>query len=270
MVASALPAGVTTTSPELAKEVAIVVPPVWELLAVFVGALSGGLAAVEKRFDAAGLVVLAIVTGMGGGIVRDVLLQRYGIAALHDNRYLFTALVAAFAAFFFAGIGRRLAKPMLYIDALSLGLFAVVGADKALRAGMTILPAIMLGVVTAVGGGLLRDLLSHKETQILLPGGWYAAAAAVGSSTFVLLVMWLNVVKDVASVAAIAVVVLLRVASLWLGWQTPTPRDYSDAVAAWPRRVLSWTPFYPKPDDGPGGADEGVEEVPEDAPPDSG
>jgi uncharacterized membrane protein YeiH len=141
----------------------------------------------------------------------------------------------------------------------------VVGADKALRAGMTILPAIMLGIVTAIGGGLLRDLLTHQVPQVLQPGGWYAAAAAVGSTTFVLLVMWLNVVKDVASVAAVAVIVLLRLASLWLGWRTPSPRDYSDHVAAWPRRVLSWTPFYPRQDDGPGGADEGVDEVPEDA-----
>jgi uncharacterized membrane protein YeiH len=238
VVASILPSGITTTSPNLIREVAITVPPAWELLAVFAGALSGGLAAVRERLDATGVVVLAIVTGLGGGIVRDVLLQRHGIAAFGDNRYLLTALLAALLVFFFSGAAKKLTKPFVYVDAISLGLFVVVGADKALRADMKILPAIMLGVITAVGGGLVRDLLLGEVPQILQPGALYSAAAVLGSSVFVLLVQWLDVVKPVAAAVAIAIAVALRLLALWRGWQAPVPRDYTASVMAWPRRFF--------------------------------
>lgn len=242
VVASILPSGVTSTSPNLIREVALTVPPAWELLAVFAGALSGGLAAVRERLDAIGVTTLAIVTGLGGGIVRDVLLQRYGIAAFGDNRYLFTAILAAVLVFFFSSLAKKLTKPFVYVDAISLGLFVVVGADKALRSNMKVLPAIMLGVITAVGGGLVRDLLLGEVPQILQPGALYSMAAAIGSTVYVGLVAWLDVVKPVAAGVAIAIAVGLRLLALWRGWQAPVPRDYTASVMALPGRLFGRTP----------------------------
>lgn len=240
LVASVLPSGLTTTVAGAARVgVAVTVAPVWELLAVFAGALSGGLAAVRRKFDIVGVLTLAIVTGMGGGILRDVLLQRFGIAAFHDNRYLLTAVIAAAVVFFFSGIANKFSKPMLYIDAISLGLFVVVGADKALRADLTILPAIMLGVMTATGGSIVRDLLSGEVPEILQPGALYSTAALIGSVVFVLAVTWLGVVKEFAALFAIALSVGLRLLAIWRGWQGPVPRDYSDAVAGHARRLLT-------------------------------
>jgi uncharacterized membrane protein YeiH len=249
MVASVLPSGVTTTAAGAALIGSVTVPPVWDLLATFAGGLSGGLAAVKRKFDVTGVVTLAIVVGMGGGIIRDVLLQKYGIAAFSDNRYLFTALVAAAIAFFFAGGVTRLVKPMLYINAFSLGMFVVVGSDKALRAGMTMLPAIMLGVITATGGGLLRDLLSREVPQILRPGALYSTVAVLGATVYVLCVSWLGVVKEFAAFFAVSLAVGLRLLAMWRGWQGPEPRDYSQAVAAHGRRLLAYTPFYDPPEE---------------------
>jgi uncharacterized membrane protein YeiH len=245
IIASVLPSGVTTTAPDAARVgVAVTVSPVWELLAVFAGALSGGLAAVRRKFDIVGVLTLSIVTGMGGGIIRDVLLQHYGIAAFHDNRYLFTALVAAAVVFFFSGMARGLRKPLLYVDAVSLGLFVVVGADKALRADLTILPAIMLGVITATGGSVVRDLLSDEVPVILQPGALYSTAALIGSTVFVLAVSWLGVVKEFAALFAIGLAVGLRLLAMWRGWKGPVPRDYTSVVAALPHRILSRFTFY--------------------------
>lgn len=244
IVASVLPSGVTTSAANAARVGAVTVPPAWDLLATFAGGLTGGLAAVRRKFDIVGVLTLAIVSGMGGGMIRDVLLQRLGIAALQDNRYLFVAIVAAFVAFFFASFVHRLKTPVLYIGAVSLGLFVVVGADKALRAGMTILPAIMLGTITAIGGGVVRDLLSGEVPSILRPGALNSTAALIGSTVYVLLVAWLGVVKEVAALVAISIAVALRLMALWRGWQGPVPRDYTETVFGWPRRVLTRLGVY--------------------------
>jgi uncharacterized membrane protein YeiH len=249
LLASVLPSGVTTTAAGAARLAGVTVPPAWDLLATFAGGLSGGLAAVKRKFDLMGVLTLAIVVGMGGGIIRDVLLQKYGIAAFADNRYLLVAIAAATVAFFFSGAVGRLTKPMLYVNAISLGMFVVVGSDKALRAGMTMLPAIMLGVITATGGGLLRDLLSREVPQILRPGALYSLVAVVGASVYVLSVSWLGVVKEFAALFAIGLAVGLRLLAMWRGWQGPEPRDYGPVVASRARRLLAYTPFYDAPDE---------------------
>ena len=257
MVASILPSGVTTTAPDaFGTGVAVTVPTAWEFLAVFAGALSGGLAGVRHKFDVVGIITLAIVTGLGGGIIRDVLLQRYGIAAFQDNRYLLTAIVAALLVFFFSGAVRRLAKPIMYVDAISLGLFVVAGADKALRADLNILPAIMLGVITATGGSVLRDVLSDEVPVILQPGALYSLAAIVGSTVFVLSAVWLGVVKEFAALFAITLAVALRFLAMWRGWETPVARDYTHHLTRLPRRLLGFTPFYRPPRDGGTSGDE--------------
>jgi uncharacterized membrane protein YeiH len=247
LLASVLPSGATTTAAGAARLAGVTVPPAWDLLATFAGGLSGGLAAVKRKFDLMGVLTLAIVVGMGGGIIRDVLLQKYGIAAFADNRYLLVAIAAATVAFFFSGAVGRLTKPMLYVNAISLGMFVVVGSDKALRAGMTMLPAIMLGVITATGGGLLRDLLSREVPQILRPGALYSLVAVLGASVYVLSVSWLGVVKEFAALFAISLAVGLRLLAMWRGWQGPEPRDYGPVFASRARRVLAYTPFYTPP-----------------------
>ncbi len=221
IIASALPSEITTTVPVEASVVRV--PLLYELTAAFVGGLSGATHADERRMDISGIAVLAIVNALGGGILRDVLLQDHGIAAFTNWRLLAVALTAAVFGFFFSSLYSRMKRPFLYLDALSLGLFAVVGADKALSAGLNVVPAVLLGVVTSVGGGMIRDVLCNETPQIMRPGTLSASAAVLGSSLYVFLVTWGNIVKPVALVFAATVTLAVRIIAVKRGWQTPMP-----------------------------------------------
>lgn len=210
----------------------VMVPLALELAAVFTGALLGGLAAADHDLDILGLATVAIAAGLGGGIIRDIILQDYGVAAFSTSSYLLTALVAALLAFFFTQLMHKI-KPLLFaIDALSLGLFAIVGADKALRAGLLVLPAILLGTITAVGGGMLKDSLVGEVPRLLKPGTLYGLAAVAAATFFVLVVEWLGAPKGWASLAAIILAVLVRGLSVKLKWETRPSSDLSPYLFA--------------------------------------
>lgn len=236
IVASALPSSVTTTVPVTAEPIFLPIP--FELAAIFAGALSGAMTAVSRRFDLTGLVLLAMVNGLGGGIMRDVLLQDYGIFALEHPRALIAVLVASAVGAFFFSFAERI-KPVLgVIDAVSLGLFAIAGVDRALVAGLTGLPAILLGTVTAIGGGILRDLLCDREPQVMRRGSLFSVAAVAASSIYVTMVTWLNFAKPVGMIVAGVVALVLRAGSLLRGWKSPEPIDLTDVVASVPRSIL--------------------------------
>ena len=236
IVASVLPSAATTTTPVTVQPLFL---PVWfEVAAIFAGALAGGMTAVRLRFDVTGVMVLAVVNGLGGGIIRDMLLQDYGVFAIDQPRALWAVVAAALVAMFFFSAASKIRPALAVIEAFSLALFCLVGSDKALVAGLTIVPAIMLGTVTAVGGGMIRDVLCDREPEILRRGSLSATAALAGSTTYVLLVSWLNITKFPAMVAAGVVAMILRVGSLWLGWESPEPFDLTPAVTSVPRSIF--------------------------------
>jgi len=235
IVASVLPAGVTTTTPVTSTQLLLPVP--FEVLAIFAGSLAGGMTAVDRRFDVIGVMTLAIVTGLGGGIIRDVLLQDYGIFALDTPRALIAVVIAAAIATFFLAAAQRLRPVLLLIDAMSLALFCLVGSDKALVAGLTVVPAILLGTITAVGGGILRDMLSGHQPEVLRRGSLYSTAAVAGCTVYVALVTWLNIEKPIAMVVAALLAVILRMGSVWFGWESPEPVDLTHQVARIPGRA---------------------------------
>lgn len=210
----------------------VMVPLALELAAVFTGALLGGLAAADHDLDILGLSTVAIVAGLGGGIIRDIILQDYGVAAFASSSYLLTALVAALLAFFFTQLMHK-TKPLLFaIDAVSLGLFAIVGADKALRAGLLVLPAILLGTITAVGGGMMKDSLVGEVPRMLKPGTLYGLAAVAAATFFVLVVELLDAPKGWAGLAAVILAVSVRGLSVKLRWETRAPSDLSPHLFA--------------------------------------
>ncbi len=190
-----------------------------DLIGTFVFGISGALLAVRRGLDLFGIAVLSVAAGLAGGMIRDMLLGATPPTALEDPRYLLTALVAAAAAFFGHRLLERLSKPVMVLDALGLGLFAVSGCRKALLFGLDPLPAILLGVLTAVGGGAVRDLLV-VETPRVLSGEIYALAAMVGAAIVVagaalgLSESW---TAGVGAAAAFAI----RGISVWRGWRAP-------------------------------------------------
>ena len=239
IVASALPSFITTTTP--AESVAIVMPPYIDLSAAFAGGLVGGLTGVEKHFDVTGIVTLAVVGGLGGGILRDVLLQNQGIWALSSSRPLLACLAAALVAAFFYELANKLRGTLLIVGALSMGLFAVAGTDKAILAGLDWVPVILLGTITAIGGGVVQSMLLDEVPGVLKPGTLTASAAVAGAATYVLLVEWLGVVKPIAMTACVVMVVGLRLLSIKLGWESTRPNDLTGKMIALPRMLLPWT-----------------------------
>jgi len=161
-----------------------------DFLGVFAGAVGGALGAVRDRrykFDLVGVTGLALVCAVGGGITRDIIIQKGPPLAFSDVRYLIIALAgAALGMIFASSISKGAERALLIVDAAALGLFAVAGSTRALDAGLTPLPSLLLGVVTAVGGGCLRDVLSGRTPKIFERGEFFAIAAVFGAFAFLL------------------------------------------------------------------------------------
>ena len=157
---------------------------VLNLAGTFVFGLSGGLAAVRAKLDLFGVVVLAAVVGLAGGITRDVLIGTPP-ATFRDWRYLAAAAVAGIVCFFAGRALERAERSVMIFDALGLGLFAVTGATKALQFGLGPVQAILLGTITGVGGGMLRDVLL-RQVPTVLREGLYAIPALLGAAVLVI------------------------------------------------------------------------------------
>ena len=200
------------------------VQPVIDLAAVLVGGFSGSLLAARKQFDVVGVATLAIVAGLGGGIIRDVLLGQGPPAALQDSRYLLAGLVAALVGFYKSADIARIGRVLTVVDAANLGIYTVVGALKALYAGLSPVSAAFLGIVTAVGGGVLRDLLAGDTPGLFHNGELYAVVSALGSALFVALRESQLVSSTVAGATAIVVMFVLRLLAVQFGWSAPRPK----------------------------------------------
>ena len=190
-----------------------------DLLGTFVFALSGGMLAVRRGLDIFGIMVLSVSAGLAGGLARDALLGAHPPAALADSAYLTTALLAGLAAFFGHRLIERMNKPVMVLDAFGLGFFAVAGCQKALAFDLPPLPAVILGVLTAVGGGVVRDLLVTEIPRVLREEV-YALAALIGASV-VVLGDYLSILNFITVTVAISVTFTIRVLSVWRNWQAP-------------------------------------------------
>ena len=159
--------------------------PILDLGGTFVFAISGAVAAINRRLDIFGILVLSFVTGNFGGMTRDLLIGAVPPAALTDGRYLLVSVLAGLITFFwYAGVD-RLRGPVLLFDAAGLSFFAVVGAQKAIEFGLSPVMSALLGMLTGIGGGMTRDILLTEIPQVLR-SDLYAVAALVGASIVVI------------------------------------------------------------------------------------
>lgn len=191
-----------------------------DLLGVAVFAVSGALAAGRKRMDLLGVLVLATVTAIGGGTLRDLLLDRHPIFWLHDHAYLGVIVAAALLTI---GYTRRRPPPhnaLALADAFGLALFAIMGAQIAESAGLTGIMVVLMGTITGAAGGVIRDALSATIPLIFRQGELYATAAICGTGTYLLLT-GAGLHRPVASLIGMTVIVLLRIASISWGLKLP-------------------------------------------------
>ncbi len=192
-----------------------------DIVGTIVFAFSGALLAVRKELDIVGVVVLSVAAGLGGGMVRDVTLGTTPPAALDGWLYLAVATSAGLIGGYFHPAISRLNLGIRLLDALGLGVFAVTGALKSLDAGLDPVPAVLLGVVTGVGGGVIRDLLAG-DIPLVLRRDVYALAALAGAVACVL-AMESGSSEGVATVAGIGGTLLLRVLAIRFDWHAPRP-----------------------------------------------
>lgn len=194
---------------------------VLDLVGIAVFAASGALAAVRFSLDVFGVCVLGATTAIGGGVLRDVLLGATPPAALRDWRYLAVPLVVALVVFRFhpAVAGQR--RAILLADAAGMGLFAGTGTATALAADASVLASCLIGMTTAIGGGVLRDLLL-REIPVVLRREIYALAA-LGGAVVVAVGQRTGLPDGPVLVAAVVLAGGVRLLALWRHWNAPTP-----------------------------------------------
>lgn len=195
---------------------------VLDLVGIFVFSVTGALVAVRKNLDLFAATVLAGVTGLGGGFLRDVLIGATPPAALADWRYLMVPLAAGLVTFAFHPAIGRLERVVTLCDAFGLALFCVTGALKAVDYGLGPLPAALLGMVTGIGGGILRDVLAGR-VPVIFEGMLYATPALAGAAVAVLLDR-ADLPLVVVAAAGFSTCLGWRLLALVRGWRAPLPQ----------------------------------------------
>jgi uncharacterized membrane protein YeiH len=209
----------------------VVLLAVLDLIGVFGNAILGGSVARRHRFDPIGFAALAIASGLGGGIIRDVLLQQGPPVALTNTAYLATALAGAGLAFFVHFEHRPWKLVFPYVDALALGCWAAVGAQKALLSGLSWLPSLLLGVVTAVGGGVIRDLAVGQRPTIFGGNTLYASCALLASGVAIAGTMTGH--TQVGAMVGTGVGAASCLLARWRGWMLPEAVEWGPSTNTW-------------------------------------
>jgi len=205
-------------------------PVIFDLGAVFVFGITGALAAVYRGYDFIGLFALAFVTGVGGGLIRDsVFIQQGPPAVATDWRYFIAILLSGIVGLLFHKRKKHIKKIIAFFDAIGLGTYAVVGVQKALAASLSIPASIMVGIINAAGGGLLRDILVREEPLMFKPGQLYVLVAFAGCVLFILLAFYSGIQSEFAALITIAFTFILRVLAIKFNWSTkPLYRSEGD------------------------------------------
>ena len=190
-----------------------------DLVGTFVFALSGATVATRKQLDLFGVLVLSFAASSAGGICRDVLIGATPPAALRDWRYLAVAMGAGLITFFWAPLIERMKTPVRMFDAAGLGLFAVAGAQKALDYGLNPVMAALLGMLTGIGGGMLRDVLL-ADVPMVLRADLYAIAALAGA-TVVVVGISMGLPSAAVMFAGALLCFVLRMLAVRRGWHLP-------------------------------------------------
>lgn len=196
-----------------------------DLVAVGIGAAQGAMFSSRYRdaeLDLLGVAIIGIVSGFGGGIVRDIFLST-DIAAFQSNWYLVTAVLCALGGMLVSSLLHRIEAVINLFDALTIGIFGAIGTTKALAFGLPVVPALFIGVAAAVGGSILRDVLLALPMQLMQVGSLYAVAAGAGGVTIIAM---LGLGQDVtlAGIVGVGVTTTIRMLAVIFGWTLPAQR----------------------------------------------
>jgi uncharacterized membrane protein YeiH len=202
-------------------------PIEFDLAATFLMALTGVWLASRRGYDLVGAFMLAFVTGVGGGLLRDAVFIKQIPLVMQDARYLWAVSAAVVVGVLTFRIAERFEQSIPYVDALAIGVYGVVGANKAMIAGIAPLPALLVGMCNAVGGGLLRDVLVREEPLVFKPGQLYSLAALGGCMLFVVLSYYYGFDTNYSAWISITATLLLRLLAIRFDWSTRSLRDWT-------------------------------------------
>ncbi|GAB1487982.1 trimeric intracellular cation channel family protein [Opitutaceae bacterium] len=196
--------------------------PIWfDLGATLLFAVTGALAAMRRGYDVVGVVALALISGVGGGILRDaVFIQQGPPVVATDARYLYVVVIGAAIGAVLGDRVQHFNRVIAVFDALGLGAYAVVGVQKSLGAGLSLPAAVLVGVVNAAGGGLLRDVITNQEPLAFRPGQFYALVALAGAIQYVFMTVHLELAPTSSAFVTIGTTFILRMLTITLNWKT--------------------------------------------------
>jgi len=194
---------------------------VLDLLGTFAFAMSGAIAGVRKDLDLYGVTVLGVVTAVGGGTIRDVLVGRIPPFIFQNTTYLFISILASVITFYFSSFVEKKFKTLLIMDAIGLGVFTVIGISVGISYHIGYFGAIIMGVMTGTVGGMVRDIL-QGEVPLVLQKEIYASACIAGGLIFAFFDR-LNLNKTLNVVICIAIVITIRLIAIYKNWHLPKP-----------------------------------------------
>ncbi|WP_399085455.1 trimeric intracellular cation channel family protein [Streptomyces sp. BBFR2] len=199
-----------------------------DLAGVFACAVLGGIVARQEGLDLFGFLAVGITSGLGGGLLRDVLLQHGTPVALTDYAYLSTCLVGILISFLARINGPVWGNLYTVLDAAVIGFWSVAGVNKTLSAGLGWLPALLLGTISAIGGGALRDIILGRRPAVFGGNGLYATVALAVSGTTV--ICWYTGVPQIGTGLGILLALVFRLAAVHFDWALPGGRDWHPAA----------------------------------------
>ena len=187
-----------------------------DLLGTFVFAISGVLTAIDKKFDLVGSIIIGTVTAVGGGSLRDMLIGETPVGWMQDLNYLYTILAAVIVSYLFQQYILKLRRGMFFFDTLGIGLFTILGLQKTLQVDLSIPIGLLMGVVSAAFGGVIRDVLTN-EIPLIFRKEIYASACLVGGLTFIVLDHF-SPYEFVNITISMLTVMIIRYLSVKLNW----------------------------------------------------
>lgn len=187
-----------------------------DLIGTLVFAISGVLTAIRHKFDLVGSVIIGLVTAVGGGSIRDILIGETPVGWMRDNNYLFLVLLAVFLTYLFKNQILKLPKSMFLFDTLGLGMFTILGVEKTLGVGLSIPIALLMGSVSASFGGVIRDVLTN-EVPLIFRKEIYASACILGGIVFLALEHF-SAYKNLNMLLSMLFITVLRYLSVKRGW----------------------------------------------------
>lgn len=196
---------------------------VLDILGTFAFAISGALVAADKKFDLFGVLIIAFVTAVGGGMLRDVLIDAHPINWIGDLNYLYTIFTAVVLTFLFKSKILPLSKTLFLFDTIGIGVFTLLGLQKGLSFNLHPVVALIMGMISAVFGGVLRDVLTNK-VPLIFEKEIYASACLAGGITYLVL-NYFGLDNNMIFIISASVIVIIRVVAVRFNLQLPKIKD---------------------------------------------